>query len=128
MFDAALLNTIAAVDVAVMGAMVVAFGLVVVLPVVAIMAEHQRKMARIMRGETNLEREEDLNQVIIGVGAVKSEKNDRQSSANKELLDEIRALRGELADLRMQVASLPGSNVPPIPRDDAVRERLSQNQ
>lgn len=102
----------------------VGFGLLVIVPVVAILTEHQRKMARILHGQSENERSEGNGQVVIGLHANLGGKKTPEST-NNAVVDELRALRGELADLRMQVAGLQGSNPPGLP-DDAVRSRLNQ--
>ena len=70
------------------GGLFIGFGLVVIIPAVAILAAHQRKMAMIFHS--------------------KSEPSD-------EILSELRALRSEVADLRLRVAGLPaGYDVSPV--------------
>jgi hypothetical protein len=59
---------------------IIAFGLFVVVPVVALFTQHQRRMASILHGS---------------------------GEAEKELVAEIRALRREVADLRQEVRALP---------------------
>lgn len=102
----------------------VGFGLLVILPIVAILTEHQRKMARILHGQSENERSEGNGRVVIGVHANVGNKKQAETT-NDAVVDELRALRSELADLRMQVAGLHGSHPPVLP-DDAVRSRLNQ--
>ncbi|HVT11320.1 MAG TPA: hypothetical protein VHE55_03560 [Fimbriimonadaceae bacterium] len=99
----------------------VGFGLLVIVPVVAILTEHQRKMARILHGQP--ESEKEGTKVVIGVHA--SGKPKGTATAGNEVLEELRALRNEVADLRIQVASLSGSQVPAMPEAD-VRSQLTQ--
>jgi hypothetical protein len=111
--------TFADFDVTAIAGIAVGFGLVVIVPVVAILAEHQRKMARIMYGQAGPEEISEKSSVVIGLHANVAGKKQGTDDA---ILDELRAMRGELADLRMQVASLqgqPGQN-------ETVRERLNQ--
>ncbi len=102
----------------------VGFGLLVVVPVVAILTEHQRKMARILHGQADTE-QEGSRQVIIGVHATAKGK-EPAAAADNEVLEELRSLRNEVADLRLQIASLAG-NQPPALTDADVRSRLIQS-
>ena len=109
-----------------LAAIVVGFGLLVIVPVVAIMTEHQRKMAKILRGQLDAG-DKVSDGIVIGLHANingKAKKDDAIASGDA-VLDELRSMRGEIADLRMQVASLQGSRPPALPDDD-VRNRLSQ--
>lgn len=120
----------AALDFGAVAGGAVAFGLFVVIPAVAILTEHQRKMARILHGMTDKRGEvetSDSSQIVIGLHAKSGDRKKNQES-NNEVLDEIRSLRGELADLRMQVASLQGNQqkLPPIPVDQ-LQDRLTQS-
>ncbi len=72
-------------------------GLLVVLPVIALMLEHQRKMARLIRGEKV---EENDTAVIVGVHAVAG-----KDSKVKALEERVTELEQELAALK---SILPG--------------------
>jgi hypothetical protein len=97
----------------------VGFGLLVILPIVAILTEHQRKMARILHGLATPEELAEKSQLVIGVHGSLAP---RQGKSEDNVLDELRALRGEVADLRLQVASIDS-----IRELESVRDRLSQN-
>jgi ribosomal protein L29 len=107
---------LADVDLIPLAGILVGFGLLVILPVVAILTEHQRKMARILHGQTV---PEESSTVVMGMAAGKL--NDKTENA---VLDELRSMRSELADLRMQVATLQGSD---HSNPDSVRTRLTQS-
>jgi hypothetical protein len=97
----------------------VGFGLLVLIPIVAIMTEHQRKMARIIHGLSDKEERHGPDDALV-IGLKAGIHKHYGKSESNEVLDELRAMRGELADLRMQVASLQGA------KDEEVRARLSQ--
>lgn len=72
-------------------------GLLVVLPIIALLLEHQRKMARLIRGEKV---EENETAVIVGVHAVGG-----KESKVKALEDRVAELEQELASMK---SMLPG--------------------
>lgn len=94
---------LAALDFTAIAGIAVGFGLLVVIPVVAILTEHQRKMARILQGQEVKEEAKEHGQVVIGIHAGKHRKAGESES---EILNELRSLRNEVADLRLQVATL----------------------
>ena len=105
----------------------IGFGLLVIVPVVAIMTEHQRKMAKILRGQLDQEGGEDRGGIVIGVHADLGKKNKGPNPSSADpVLDELRSMRNELADLRLQVATLQGGRTEAPQDDDSMRRRLSQ--
>jgi hypothetical protein len=105
---------LADVELVPLAGILVGFGLLVILPVVAILTEHQRKMARILHGQTV---PEESSTVVVGMAGKLSDKSENA------VLNELRALRGEVADLRIQVATLQGTEL----ASDSVRDRLVQS-
>lgn len=104
-----------------LAAILVGFGLLVVIPVVAILTEHQRKMARILHGMKENEELPESDPVTKAIALRIS----GSATSSDTVLDEIRALRNEVADLRLQVANLQSTgSQPPI---DEVRRVLSEN-
>src|SRR5689334_4176319 len=65
----------------------VGFGLLVILPIVAILTEHQRKMARILHGQSETEKNEGNGQVVIGLHANLGNKKPAQAT-NDAVVDE----------------------------------------
>ncbi len=70
---------------------------VVVLPMVGLFLEHQRKMARLMRGEPV---EEQDTAVVVGVHAAMAPKN---AAEVKELRERVQTLEQEVAFLKSQL-------------------------
>jgi hypothetical protein len=101
----------------------VGFGLFVVIPVVAILTEHQRKMARILHGLSDKGElsTDDKSSIVIGVHA----SGQRKKETDDAVLTELRLVRNELADLRMQVAELNPRMPLPLPEEQGLRNRLS---
>lgn len=89
--------------------------LLVVLPIVMLLLEHQRKMAKLMRGEKTEEHAETIA-MLLGSG-----KYDAQTPA---LEARVTALEAEVAALR---SSLVGNSTspPPLVEEPTVRELLS---
>ena len=79
----------------------------VVLPIVVLLLEHQRKMARLMRGE-KLEENDQTLAVLMGAGKIES---------NPGLEARVAALEAEVAVLR-------GALAPRTESEPAISERL----
>lgn len=88
---------------------VVLFALFVVLPIVVLMLEHQRKMVLLMRGESEKDTSTDFIKALAGV-----ESTDQA---------EVDALRNRVTLLEAQVAQLSARSLPDG-ESEAMKQRL----